>query len=112
MTSPSFCSRMTRRSPLGSWRKLFGAAPCDPFVRPPLYSFPPGADSGIRCGFPVALDSVLATFTGTDADHVLDRGDEDLAVADTTGAGGRDDRLHRTLNNGVVAHHLDLHLGE
>src|SRR5580698_1975384 len=40
----------------------------------PLYWFPPGAESGIRAIFcRCALDRVLATFAGADADDILDR---------------------------------------
>src|SRR5215211_366932 len=53
-----------------------------------------------------------AGLAGTDADRLLDRGDEDLAVADLAGAGGLADRLDRALDQGIVDHHLDLHLGQ
>src|SRR5215469_13594531 len=58
------------------------------------------------------LDGVLAALAGADADHLLDAGDEDLAVADASGARGGDDRLHRAFDDSVFADHLDLHLGE
>src|SRR5579859_2562557 len=79
----------------------------------PLYWFPPGAESGIRAIFcRRALDRVLAAFAGADADDILDRRDEDLAVANASGAGGVDDCLHRTLQDRVVTDDFDLHLGE
>src|SRR5207247_8628333 len=44
------------------------------------------------------------------ADHALDRLDEDLPVTDFAGARGREDRLDARLDEGLRADHLDLHL--
>src|SRR5258708_17409671 len=55
-------------------------------------------------------------FAGADADHLLDRQDEDLAVSDLAGAGGLEDGVDRDLHErigdaDVEAHLLDqLHL--
>src|SRR6185312_1741276 len=38
-------------------------------------------------------DRVFAALAGADADHLVDRGDEDLPVADLSGLGGLGDRL-------------------
>src|SRR5579859_3616394 len=66
-------------------------------LRGPHHAAPPGSGPSTRfrrgpeaefvCLCCYALDRVLATFAGTDADDLLDRGDEDLAVADTPGTG-------------------------
>src|SRR5262245_6179212 len=40
----------------------------------------------------------FARFAGADADHLLDRGDENLAVADLAGASGFDDCLDRGID--------------
>src|SRR5262249_13333148 len=39
----------------------------------------------------IASDRCRSALPGADADDLLDRGDEDLAVADAAGAGARDD---------------------
>src|SRR5690606_34408500 len=57
-------------------------------------------------------DGVAALLAGADADGFLDRGDEDLAVADASGAGRLHDRLDRAVEEGVVQDHLDLDLGQ
>src|SRR5205814_6573482 len=49
---------------------------------------------------------------GADADGLLDRQDENLAVADLAGAGGLADRVEGALDEGVLDHHLDLDLGQ
>ena len=51
-------------------------------------------------------------FAGADADGLLDGEDEDLAVADAAGARGGLDRLDDALDQIVLDHHLDLHLGQ
>ena len=43
---------------------------------------------------------------------LLDRGDEDLAVADLAGLGGLDDRVDAALGVAVLDDDLDLHLGQ
>src|SRR5262245_53293049 len=50
----------------------------------------------------------FAGFAGADPDHLLDRGHEDLAVADLAGARRLDDRLDRALDQRVGQDHLDL----
>ena len=62
--------------------------------------------------FSLALDRVLAPFTGADADDILDRGDKDLAIADAPSTGGVDDCLNRAFQDSVLAHNLNLNLGE
>src|SRR5438094_10540398 len=59
-----------------------------------------------------ALDRGFVGLAGADAHHVLDRGDEDLAVADLAGARRLDDRVDRALDLAVGHHHLDFHLGQ
>src|SRR5438094_8056922 len=59
-----------------------------------------------------ALDRRFVGLAGADAHHVLDRGDEDLAVADLAGARRLDDRVDRALDLAVGHHHLDFHLGQ
>jgi hypothetical protein len=55
-------------------------------------------------------DRVGTALAGADADRLVDRRDEDLAVADPAGMGRVLDRLHRALNQPILHHHLDLHL--
>src|SRR5579883_365568 len=59
-----------------------------------------------------SLERVGAAFTGADADRLLDRRDEDLAVADLAGVRRLLDRLDRALDLAVLDHDLDLHLGQ
>ena len=63
-------------------------------------------------GTPVseALDRVLPTFARANPDHLFNRGDEDLAVADAAGAGGVDDRFHGAFHDGIFADDFDLYL--
>src|SRR5579862_1248792 len=58
----------------------------------------------------VESDGGFATFAGADADHFLNRGDEDLAIADPAGAGRVDDRLHRAFDDRILTDDLDFHL--
>src|SRR6185437_2127493 len=58
------------------------------------------------------LQRVRAGLAGADAERLLDRRDEDLAVADLAGVGGLLDRLDGALDLAVVDHDLDLHLGQ
>src|SRR3546814_9931809 len=58
------------------------------------------------------LDGGRAALAGADADGLLDRADEDLAVADAPGMGGLLDGLHRALDQVVPQDDLDLHLGQ
>src|SRR5436190_1676097 len=56
-------------------------------------------------------DRVLAGLTGADADDLVDRGHEDLAVADAAGARGLGDGGHH-LAHALLGHDdLELHLG-
>src|SRR5262245_38608515 len=57
-----------------------------------------------------ASDRFAAAFAGADADHFLDVGHEDLAVADAARVGRALDRLDRALDKIVLDHDLDLHL--
>src|SRR5260221_2161629 len=57
-------------------------------------------------------DRVGAALAGADADRLVDRADEDLAVADAPGMGGVLDRLDRALDQRVLHDDLDLHLGQ
>src|SRR6185436_16241833 len=59
-----------------------------------------------------ALQRVLAGFAGADAHHLLERRDEDLAVADLAGAGRCLDGFDHALDDRVVDRRLDLHLGQ
>src|SRR6185436_3390297 len=59
-----------------------------------------------------ASDGGLPGFAGANADHLLDRGHEDLAVTDLAGARGLHDRLDRALGERIGDHGLDLHLGQ
>src|SRR5262249_29858417 len=60
-------------------------------------------------------DGFAAAFAGTNADAVLQRQHEDLAVADLSrlgGAGGMHDRLDGGLDEGVVDGDFELELGQ
>src|SRR5215218_5403360 len=59
---------------------------------------------------PVASESVRTALAGADADRVVDRGDEYLAVADAIGLRGLLDRLDGAVDQGVVHDEFDLHL--
>ena len=59
-----------------------------------------------------ALDCVGANFTGADADHLVDRGDEDLAVARLAGARRLMDRFDDRFDLTIVYYGFDFHLGE
>jgi hypothetical protein len=61
-----------------------------------------------RCG----SDGGFATFTRANAHDLLDRGDEDLAVADLAGARCLDDSLDRAVDEAVGDDQLDLDLGQ
>src|SRR5262245_36435602 len=58
-----------------------------------------GTSERVRSGFPRA-----------DPDGLLDSGDEDLAIADSPGPGGRLDRLHGLVDELVGNDDFDLHL--
>src|SRR6185295_3914171 len=58
------------------------------------------------------LDGRFPGLAGADAHDLLDRGDEDLAVADLAGARGLDDRLDRPVDQAVLKDDLDLDLGQ
>src|SRR2546423_13925478 len=55
-------------------------------------------------------DGVFVRLAGADAHHLLDRGDEDLAVADLAGLRRLDDRVDAALGVRVLDDDLDLHL--
>jgi predicted porin len=55
-------------------------------------------------------DRGFVLFAGADADHALDVGHEDLAVADLAGARGADDRVDDRLHLGFAHDDLDLDL--
>src|SRR6266568_1808973 len=58
------------------------------------------------------LDGVLALFAGADADDLVDRRDEDLAVADAAGLRGLGDGAQHLVHHFVLDDDLDLHLGD
>src|SRR5690606_12708286 len=55
-------------------------------------------------------DGLVARLAGADAVHLLERGDEDLAVADFTRLRGFDDRLDHALGEIIPYRDLDLDL--
>src|SRR5664280_662111 len=57
-------------------------------------------------------EGVFAGLAGSDADDLLERRDEDLAVADLAGAGSRLDRLDDAIDDRVIDGGFDLHLGQ
>src|SRR6478735_8800996 len=59
---------------------------------------------------PVASDGGFAGLPRANANDLLDRGHENLAVADLAGARGLDDRLDRALDHRIAQDHLDLDL--
>src|SRR5690606_12257989 len=54
----------------------------------------------------------LAGFAGADANHLFERGDEDLSVADLAGARSAFDGFDDPIDQRVVNGGLDLHLGQ
>src|SRR5713101_443262 len=83
-------------------------------VPAPFKSNPRPALSRRRSALPVrwGLDCGFVGLAGADAHHVLDRGDEDLAVADLAGARRLDDGVDRAFDLRVRHYHLDLDLGQ
>src|SRR5665213_114200 len=78
-------------------------------ARPPVGD----ADPGVRTPLPsrpLRSDRVGAALTRADADRLVDRADEDLAVADAAGMGRVLDRLDGAFDQGVLHDDLDLHL--
>src|SRR5579864_5120298 len=73
-----------------------------------LAPIPLSLNVGVVIG--AALDRRGTRFSGADAHHLGDLRDEDLAVADAAGAGGRLDRLEAGLQLAVGHHHFDLQL--
>src|SRR4051794_34887868 len=57
-------------------------------------------------------DGVHPRFAGTDANDLLDIGDEDLAVADAAGLRRLADGFDGAFDGVVAQHHFDLHLGQ
>src|SRR5215469_5428847 len=55
-------------------------------------------------------ERVVVAFPGPDADHLLDRRNPDLAVADLAGAGRLDDGLGHPLGELLVDQYLDADL--
>lgn len=60
----------------------------------------------------MVLHGVRAAFTGTDAQGIVNRNNENLAVANTTGMRRVADGLDSPVNEVVVSHKFDLHLGQ
>src|SRR2546425_7681142 len=60
----------------------------------------------------VSLHGVGSALAGPDADHLVHRRDEDLAVADLPGAGTGHDRVDRVGNLVVLHQDRQLHLGD
>src|SRR5229473_1587722 len=60
----------------------------------------------------ILLQRRLAALAGADADHLVDRRDEDLPVPDAARLGRALDRLQRLGDHLVGEHDLDLHLGQ
>src|SRR5690606_29600328 len=58
------------------------------------------------------LEGGLAALVGADSDGLLERDDEDLAVAYLASLGRLDDRLRRLADDVVLYGDLDLHLRE
>src|SRR6478609_9655571 len=58
------------------------------------------------------LNRGFVLLAGADAQRGFDGRDEDLAVADAPGGGGRGDRLDHLLGLRVGHHDLELHLGQ
>src|SRR4051812_4163798 len=57
-------------------------------------------------------EGVAVGFTGADAEGVVDRGDEDLAVADLPGACAGGDDIDRLVRQGAVDRNLQPQLGQ
>src|SRR5258708_4725748 len=102
MKSMNFRSTMTAFLSLARPSTSFGFAISPPSRR----------NYGCGCRIWPRLERRLAALACPDADHLVDRADEDLAVADAAGAGGALDRLERLGHQVVGEHHLDLHLGQ
>src|SRR3546814_5141629 len=63
-------------------------------------------------GAAATLQCVVIQLTGTDADHLLQCADEDLAVANLASAGGGLDRFEHTVELVVGDRHFQLDLGQ
>src|SRR5919201_1354633 len=59
-----------------------------------------------------ALDGLFIAFSGANPERLIERRDEDFAVADLTGPGGRGDRVDRFTDEIAWHGDLDLQLGE
>src|SRR6185503_546900 len=73
---------------------------------------PAGANKGRRERRRNSLDRVESALAGADADGLLDRGDEDLSVADAAGLGSVPDRLDGALDEFIRKNNFDLNLGK
>ena len=70
-----------------------------------------GADALRHRSF-VLLDGSVSGFTSSDSNHLFDRHHENLSVADLVGTGGFHNRFDRHVDQRVVDHALNLHLGQ
>src|SRR5690606_9946006 len=92
-------------------RRAGDAAPAEPGLAMPRNGASPApAVSTVRDGASAASDRLVAGLAGTDPVHLLQRGHENLAVADLAGLRGLDDRLDHALDELVGNRDLDLHL--
>src|SRR5262249_17900831 len=82
------------------------AAPTPPSSAGPVATTPESALMDPRS------ERVEATLTRTHPDHLVDRGDPDLAVADLAGTGGVDDRVDHLLHIDLGDEHVDADLGQ
>ena len=60
----------------------------------------------------VVLDGSVSGFTSSDSDHLFDRHHENLSITDFVGPGGFHNRFNRHVDQRVVDHALNLHLGQ
>src|ERR1043165_5762057 len=70
-----------------------------------------GRARSITPGAPSRSERVFAALARADTNRLFDRGHEDLAVADTDGAGHGQDRLHDVAHDIVLDHDFDPNLG-
>src|SRR5665811_2006802 len=77
----------------------------------PAVAGPLGLPGARPAGRSVLLHGVAAALAGARAHSVVDRGDEDLALADLVALERSDDGAHDALDVLLEHDHLDLHLG-